>query len=181
MKRVLTIVALICMIGVVGCKKGPTSSQGVTAPQVGNPIPSATDTSLSLETAYDNASRALERIIQLLNGVKDDASAQLAAGPLRTSAADLAAALKQMKVTVAALDTAGRKQEIVRFYQKLAEKENDPVLYRLQPAVERVVAGPQGTKLRSEINAILDAIAENTTCKERENVQRWIQEKNLRQ
>ena len=70
---------------------------------------------------------------------------------------------------------------IAQFYQKLAEKEKEPPLLRFRPAVERVVSSLQGPKLRPEINAILDAIVESTTGKERENIQRWIQERNLRQ
>ena len=181
MKLVITIIALVGVISIAGCKKSPTAGSGGTAHQVVDSIPPLAGTNVSLETAYNNSARAVERVILLLNGVKDDASAQAAAGLLRLAAADLAAAMKQMKLTVAALDTAGRKQEIVQFYQKLAEKETEPALFRFQPAIEHVVAGPQGPKLRSEINAVLDAIVENTTGKERENIQRWIQEKNLRQ
>jgi CHASE3 domain sensor protein len=97
------------------------------------------------------------------------------------AAAELASSMKQMKQTVAALDAAGQKQQIVQFLQKLGEKEKEPALYRLEPAIERVAKSPQGPKLRSEINAVLDAMVENTTGRERENIQRWIQEKNLRQ
>jgi hypothetical protein len=180
MQRACLLLALICLIGFTGCKRNATSGLAGTSPQIGNSVPATSASNPSLQIAYDNASRAAERVILLLNGVKDDASAQAAAGPLRSAAADLASALKQMKLTVAALDTAGRKQEIVQFYQKLAQNEKEPALFRLQSAVERVVASPQGPKLRSEINAVLDAIVENTTGKERENIQHWIQEKNLR-
>jgi hypothetical protein len=181
MKRVLMLIALIGLIGTTACKKNAASGSAGTSPQTGNAVPAVTGSNPSLQTAYDNASRAIERVIQLLNRVKDDATAQTTAGLLRTAAADLASAMKEMRQTVAALDVAGRKQEVIQFYQKLAEKEKEPALFRLQPSVERVVASAQGPKLRLEINAVLDAIVENVSGKERENVQRWIQEKNLRQ
>ncbi|HLW68680.1 MAG TPA: hypothetical protein VKS79_25405 [Gemmataceae bacterium] len=181
MKRVCLSLTLIGMIGLTGCKKNAPSGSAATLPRTGNSDSAATASNRSLQAAYDNGSRATERVIQLLNNVKDDSSAQAAAGPLRSAAAELASALKQMKLTVAALDAAGRKQEIVQFHQKLAESGQEPALNRLQPAVERVVNSPQGRKLRSEINAVLDALLENVSVTEREHLQRWIQEKNLRQ
>jgi hypothetical protein len=181
-KRGWVILALVVMSTAAGCKKGSFAfTSGATSQKPSPALPSA-GTNLSLQTAYDNATRAMKRVIELFDSVKDDASAQAAGGPLRLAATELAAALKQMKLTVAALDTAGRKQEIDQFYQNLAVKGVQPAgLDRFQPAVERVVQSPQGPKLRSEINAVLDGVIENVSVKEREHLQRWIQEKNLRQ
>jgi hypothetical protein len=179
MKRACVAVTVIGIIFATGCKKSPLAGVGGT--KAGNNNAQSSAGNLSLQSAYDNVSQATQKITKLLNGVKDDASAQAAAGPLRLAAAELAAATKQLKQTVAALDAAGQKQQIVQFYQKLAEKGEDPTVTQLRPAIERVVNSQQGPRLRSEINAVLDAMMENASVTEREHMQHWIQEKNLRQ
>jgi hypothetical protein len=46
--------------------------------------------------------------------------------------------------------------------------------------VERVALGPQGPLLQGEINAVLDAMLEGATVRQRDTWQRRIEEKKLR-
>ncbi len=134
---------------------------------------------VTLEAAHDNVVQTSKRAIKLLNGVKDEASARAAAAPLRQTAADLAAAMKQLKQTVAAMEMAGQKKQVSQFLDQQAPID-DPRGENLPDAIERVALGPHGATLRTEINALLDALLEGASIRAREGLQRWIQEKNLR-
>ncbi|HEV3146560.1 MAG TPA: hypothetical protein VGZ47_21915, partial [Gemmataceae bacterium] len=74
MKRACTMLALTGIVALIGCKKDSTSGSGTT-PQGGTFSSATTGTNPTLQAAYDNVARAMERVIQLLSGVKDDASA----------------------------------------------------------------------------------------------------------
>jgi hypothetical protein len=138
---------------------------------------------MTIEMAYADMDQAAKKVERLLNSVKDDATAKAAAVPLRQAGAELATASKQLRTTVAALEAAGQHQQIVQFYQNVGNElvKKGQELANLRGAIERVVKSPQGPTLRSEINTVLDAMVENASVRERDSLQRWIQEKNLRQ
>jgi hypothetical protein len=188
MPKWILIGIVVALAAAVGCAKRPKILLGSTAQaqrydvSEAKPIASPAAGAVSLPSAYERADRCGRRVLDILNSVGDDASARAAAPQLRSAAGELAAALKALKTTAALLDSSGRKQEVVDFYLKLAEKSSGevPPTAQLPDAIERIALGPQGRSLRSEINTILDALLENSSATERERLQRRIQEKSLR-
>jgi hypothetical protein len=129
--------------------------------------------------AYGRVTQAMQRVTQICNGVTDDATARVAAPQVRQAAGELSASMKHMKSIIAALDASGQKAQIAQFYQTRAE-QGDQTNEQLRAAIERVAQTPYYGSIKPEVGAVLDAMMENASVKEREGIQRWVQAKNLR-
>jgi hypothetical protein len=119
----------------------------------GSPAKPATATTPGPPTADGPAERldaAANRVVQVLNGVTDEASARTTAPQLRTAAAALAAAGKEA-VAAAAADGPPPVS---------GGKEFPPAAERVLAAVDRLAKAPFAAKLKPEIDSVLDAAAE---------------------
>ena len=101
---------------------------------------------------------------------------------MRAAAADLATTGKHYKATIAALEAAGQHQQVVQFLNKqgeeMAKKGEEPA--NVLALVEQVMKSAQGPKLRSEMDAVLNAMLESASVRQRESIHRLIQENNSR-
>jgi hypothetical protein len=180
------LLAALALFG--GCKKtGGVATRGTNADLVvGSGAPAApSSSSLSMQVAWGNFEKANKRVAQLLKSVTDDASARAAAPKLGPAGGELGEAMKLLKVTVAALETTGRKAEVDKFYQDLAMKTaakeaGGEAEFELEAEIERVALGPHGPLLRPGINTMLDAMLDGATIRQRAKWEEWIQKKGLR-
>ncbi len=176
MKRVCPLVFLVfCLMAATSCKKN--ASPAVGAAPAGE---AATSGPAAFQEAHERMTQNGRQVVVPLEGVKDEASAREAAPQLRKAAAGLGQAMKDVKTSAAALELAGRKAEITDYLTKYAAQPDQDAMSKLQPAIEHAVASPQGPLLREEINAILDALLDGATIRQRAAFEKWIQEKNLR-
>lgn len=182
-KSFLVTLAFTVLISFGGCRK-PGISVGASSANGRGPAgllgAAANPSALAIEPAHEKVERAVTRLVQLLTSVRDDDSARAAAPQLSQAAADFAEGTRQLKATVAALETAGRKAEVDQFFENLDARGDNPAGDQLTREIERVAQGPQGPLLRPQINAILDALLASASITARSHLQRWIQEKNLR-
>src|SRR5262245_9362870 len=175
-RAILAVALALALAG--GCRKADDTAGGAGSGSAADRggIRSTEVGPAALRQAYDDTTRAATRIMELFNGVKDEATARAAGPQVRREAANLAEAMKRLKVTVAQLELAGRKAEVSEFFEAIARQPEPQPQDQLPNVVERVATGPHARLLRAEINAVLDAMLEGATVRQRARLEQWIRD-----
>jgi hypothetical protein len=116
--------------------------------------------------------RCYRQITDALASVNDEPSAR-AAAPILTQATD------QLKPAMERLVSAAMSGSLSPDNTNIEENAN--AFYKMQSEIERVGRSPAGQYIKPELKRLLDTLVEGAIGRERDRLQKWIQEQKLDQ